>query len=107
MVREPWFRLMALAIAFGLLGIGFMAIPVAMQTCVAIGFIALLASIYLGLRKRFSRDPYSLDTLREMVIEGTYNEDDVPEADDDADIYCMYCHHTYGARFKVCPHCGR
>ncbi len=98
---------MALAIAFGLLGIGFKAIPVAMQTCVAIGFLSLLASICLGLRKRFSRDPYSLESLREMVIEGTYNEEDVPEADKDGDIYCMYCHHVYGAQFKVCPRCGR
>lgn len=60
-----------------------------------------------GIRKRREHDPYSLESLREMVIEGTYDEADVPDVPEDADVYCMCCHHTYGARFKVCPRCGR
>lgn len=96
-----------MAILTAVLACAMSPFPVIQQTCFAISGICFLIAIGLGIHKIRSRDPYSLTDLREMVLEGTYNEDDIPELDKDADGYCMCCNHVYGARFKVCPKCGR
>ena len=52
-------------------------------------------------------DPYSLHKLDEIMREGTYNEEDVPEIDHDGDKYCLNCHTVYGSQFGVCPNCAK
>jgi hypothetical protein len=96
-----------MAVLLAILACSLGAFPVVQQTCVAISGMCFLVAIAVGIHKIRSRDPYSLTELREMVLEGTYNEADIPELDADADGYCMCCNHVYGAKFKVCPKCGR
>ena len=52
-------------------------------------------------------DPYSLSKLNEIVNDGIYDEQDIPEVDHNGDKYCLNCHHSYGSQFGVCPRCGR
>jgi len=95
----------AFAVLFGLLAGVLWPFPTFRNSCIFASTLSIILAIYCGFKSR--KDPYSLDTLREMVIEGTYDEADVPEIPEDADVYCMCCNHVYGSRFKVCPKCGR
>jgi hypothetical protein len=100
----PWLALGALC-SFMLLPLSShrLAFTIALVGCAVFFSVAIL----VWLLDRFKRDKYDLNELREMVIGGTYDETDVPEADDDGDKYCMHCHTVYGAQFGVCPKCGR
>lgn len=107
MTRENWFRLVAISLLLGILGGACWSVPVVRETLIFFSAMTMLMAIGAGIRKIRERDPYSLETLREMVLEGTYDEKDVPEVPEDADVYCMCCNHVYGSRFKVCPRCGK
>lgn len=85
----------------------FWIFPIVRNLFLIISGVSFGSAFATWFKKKRQQDPYSLDTLRELVLEGEYDESNIPELDPDADVYCMYCHHTYGARFKVCPRCGR
>jgi hypothetical protein len=71
-----------------------------------VSFLASIAVYVVGIIKS-RRDPYSLQTLQEMVSEGTWDADDVPEVDPRGDLLCMSCQEAYPSRFGTCPHCAR
>lgn len=84
-----------------------MAFPVALNFCLLASGVSFLVATGIWIIERRRRDPYSLEDLRGLVLEGAYDESDIPEVDRDGDKYCMCCDRVYGARFGVCPTCGK
>lgn len=107
MTRKPWFRLVALGAVCDFAALACVSIWTICQSLLILSGIFYFFAIVAYVIEKRQRDPYSLDTLREMMNEGTYQEEDIPEVDDDGDKYCLNCHHVYGAHFGVCPKCGR
>lgn len=65
-----------------------------------------LASIGIYVYKRFGPGKYDLEDLRELVLEGRYDESEVPEVDPDGDLFCPCCQSVYNAKFGICPTCA-
>ncbi|MBI1332156.1 MAG: hypothetical protein JST12_15555 [Armatimonadetes bacterium] len=107
MIRQTWFQLVAAALILLMIAGGTWSVPVISRTFIFFSGACLVLAIGAGIRKIRERDKYDLNVLREMVIEGTFDEENVPDIPEDADIYCMYCNQVYGAHLKVCPRCGR
>ncbi|RYG40021.1 hypothetical protein EON79_23310 [bacterium] len=55
---------------------------------------------------RSRKDPYSLDSLRELHDKEELREIDVPGVDVGGDVMCGRCRNTYSGRLPGCPHCG-
>jgi hypothetical protein len=105
-VRSAPVRLMALGLIFAMLAVMFRySNYLVMQTCAGLGAVFTLSALVGWVIIRRQHDPYSLESLREIMIEGTYNEDDVPDVDPDGDLFCVRCGTVYGRQFGVCPHC--
>ena len=72
----------------------------------AIAFLVLgagAACVYFAWRRK-SR--YDLGLLREIhETGGPPPEDDLPEIEDDAGVYCTGCGETYAAWLLACPRC--
>ena len=78
------------------------------QPILVISVISYACAAYLYIKLwRETSDPYSLNTLNELVIEGTYEESELPDVDDNGDKYCLSCHCVYGSQFGVCPNCAK
>jgi hypothetical protein len=65
-----------------------------------------LAAIGMRVYQIKTKDPYSLEELREMVIDRYNDNPEVPEVDPDGDLYCIKCDSTYNAKFRFCPSCS-
>ena len=104
--RQLILRLTAFGILFGILTCVFKDVSILSQTCVTLSAVSLLCAIGLRIRAWRERDPYSLEDLRVMVLEGASDFDDVPDVEDGTDVMCLCCGETYGSRFKICPRCN-
>ena len=100
-------------IAFGLLfliasGIFWLYPNISKPLLVLSGISFVLATtVRIKMLRDANADPYSLTKLNEIIREGTYNEDDIPDVDPDGDKYCLCCHTVYGSQFGVCPNCAK
>ena len=65
-----------------------------------------LLSIGLFIYKRYGPGRYDLEELRDLVLEGDYNDSEVPDVDPDGDLFCQCCQSVYNAKFGVCPTCA-
>jgi hypothetical protein len=65
-----------------------------------------IASIGVYLYKRYGPGKYDLAELRELVVEGQYDDSDLPEVDPDGDLYCPCCQSVYNVKFGICPTCA-
>ena len=65
-----------------------------------------LLSIGLFIHKRYGPGRYDLEDLRDLVLEGEYNDSEVPDVDPDGDLFCQCCQSVYNAKFGVCPTCA-
>ena len=65
-----------------------------------------LASICIYIYKRFGPGKYDLEDLRELVLEGKYDDSDIPEVDPEGDLFCPCCQSVYDPKFGVCPTCA-
>lgn len=55
---------------------------------------------------RFGPGKYNLDELRELVLEGKYDDSESQEVDPEGDLFCPYCQTVYNVKFGVCPSCA-
>lgn len=100
-------------VAFGLLFLVLAWVPwpiagLSRELLVAAAVCFVVATIArIKMWRDANADPYSLNSLNEMIREGTYSEDDVPEIDHEGDKYCLCCHTVYGSQFGVCPNCAK
>lgn len=65
-----------------------------------------LLSIGLFIYKRYGPGRYDLEDLRDLVLEGDYNDSEVPDVDPYGDLFCQCCQSVYNAKFGVCPTCA-
>lgn len=70
----------------------------------AISFISW--SIGLFIYHRFGPGKYNLEELRELVLEGKYDDSEAQEVDPEGDLFCPCCQSVYNVRFGVCPTCA-
>lgn len=73
--------------------------------CALVGLYHLLGVARLAL-KAASRDPYSLDVLKE-VDERLRNQPDDIHPDEMEGVYCPSCDEVYVDDVRFCPRCGR
>ncbi|MEI7984515.1 MAG: hypothetical protein WCI55_02710 [Armatimonadota bacterium] len=108
-MRRICFRFVALGSLFTIVGLALWPFPQVSRPLVILSGPSFVIAIAIWIRiwRDSAADPYSLDKLNEMVKEGTYNEDDVPEIDHDGDKYCLCCHTVYGSQFGTCPTCAK
>jgi hypothetical protein len=109
MVRQLWFRFVALSLVFLLFSLALWPFPNVSEPLFVLAGISIVIATMLWIRKwQESRaDQYSLASLNQMIREGTYSEEDVPEIDHDGDKFCLCCHTVYGTQFGVCPNCAK
>ncbi len=108
---KPWIRYLAL----GLIGLMISKVVEATGNQYVLDIALVLSAgcfIIAGFQgvqewRRSREDPYSLNTLREYVLEGRIDDEDVPAAEENVDRLCPYCNEFYGPTFPVCPRCGR
>ncbi len=65
-----------------------------------------LWAIGLYVYMRFGPGKYNLDELRELVLEGQYDDSDLPDVDPEGDLFCPCCQSVYNVKFGVCPTCA-
>lgn len=65
-----------------------------------------LWAVVLYFYMRFGPGKYNLDELRELVIEGKYDDSELPEVDPEGDLFCPCCQSVYNVKFGVCPTCA-
>lgn len=73
--------------------------------CALVGLYHLLSVARLAL-KHATRDPYSLDVLKE-VDEQLRNQPEDVHPDDMEGVYCPSCDEVYVDDIRFCPRCGR
>jgi hypothetical protein len=105
--RSVWLRLFCIGLLCCILGGVFWTFPVLSNLFVSLSAISIACSLGLWAKERFRRrDPYDLEELREMILNKTYEEIEVPEVDSEGDLYCIHCDLVYGVRLRACPKCG-
>lgn len=81
------------------------AFPFAGEVLLTCSAAFIVVAMWIGFAEsRRRRDPYSLQTLRELHEEGEPGEEEV-EGNFDS-ILCRCCGEIYSNRIPVCPRCG-
>jgi hypothetical protein len=83
--------------------------PQVSKPLLVLSVFSFLAATCLRIKmwRNATKDPYSLNKLNDIIREGTYIEDDIPEVDHDGDKFCLCCQTVYGAHFGTCPTCAK
>ena len=109
--QKQWVRYVLVGLAALLLS-GYCAatgIMVLFAVSILAATFSFVIAIVLGIKqwREAYRDPYSLEILREYVLEGRVDPDEIPVPEDGGERLCMSCNQFYGPQFPVCPRCGR
>lgn len=108
MTSRPWILPVALAVAFALLWGATAAWPFLGATFAALSAAALVwafaAAVWPRMR-RLRRDPYDLDSLRELHEREELREIEHDDVEYDS-VVCLHCQAVYSNRLPACPRCG-
>ncbi len=74
--------------------------------CFGVAGVSFLASAGVYVYHRYGPGKYNLDELRELVLEGKYDDSEAQEVDPDGDLFCQCCQSVYNVKFGVCPTCA-
>jgi hypothetical protein len=107
-MRQLCIRFVAFGAIFIATAWGFTSYPGAVKPLLVLSAISFIAATFIRIKIwRDASDPYNLTRLNDLVQDGSYDEEDIPEVDHLGDKYCLYCQDVYGSQFGVCPKCGR
>ena len=108
-MRQLRIRYIALGVLFMLMSGVLWLYPVVAKSLLVLSGLSFAIAIAIRLKiwRDVDADRYSLTSLNEIIREGTYDENEIPDVDHEGDKYCLSCHLVYGSQFGVCPKCGR
>lgn len=99
-----WLRYVAAACACFLAAGVFWPFPVFRDALVICGLLATGGAVAHGVRKR--RDPYDLQTLKDLDEREELRNLDVPDVEGIDQVHCMCCMRVYDIKYPTCPHCA-